>query len=46
MTQWPVPTTHSIVVGGLPLYMEIEAATSSAILPGDLVQFNNPGYDW
>ena len=45
MTQWPVPTTHSIVVGGLPLYMEIEAATSSAILPGDLVQFNNPGSD-
>lgn len=45
MTQWPVPTTHSIVVGGLPLYMEIEAATSSAILPGDLVQFNNPGTD-
>jgi len=45
MTQYPVPTTHSIVVGGLPLYMEFEAATSSGILPGDLVQFNNPGAD-
>ena len=43
MTSFPVPSTHSIVVGGLPLYMEIEAATSSAILPGDLVQYNNPG---
>jgi len=43
MTSFPVPSTHSVVVGGLPLYMEIEAATSSAILPGDLVQYNNPG---
>lgn len=45
MTQYPVPSSHSIVVGGLPLYMEIEAASGSAILPGDLVQFNNPGTD-
>lgn len=43
MTSFPVPSNHSIVVGGLPLYMEFEAATSSAILTGDLVQFNNPG---
>ena len=41
MTQYPVPTTHSIVVGGLPLYLEFEAAEN--ILPGDLVQFNDPG---
>jgi hypothetical protein len=45
MTQYPVPTTHSILVGGLPLFMEFEAAESSAILPGDLVQFNNPPAD-
>jgi hypothetical protein len=45
MTQWPVHSHHSIVVGGLPLYMEIEAASGSAILPGDLVEFNNPGTD-
>ena len=45
MTQYPVPSSHSIVVGGLPLYMEFEAALSSGILPGDLVQFNNPGAD-
>jgi len=40
--QWPVPTTHSIVVAGLPLYMEFEHAaevTTAAILPGDLVEF-------
>jgi len=43
MGQYPVPTTHSIVVGGSPLYLEFEAATNSAILPGDLVQFNSPG---
>jgi len=40
MPQYPVPTTHSIIVGGLPLYLEFEAA--SEILPGDLVQFNSP----
>jgi hypothetical protein len=40
MPQYPVPTTHSIIVGGYPLYLEFEAA--EAILPGDLVQFNNP----
>jgi hypothetical protein len=45
MTTYPVPSTHSIIVGGLPLYMQIEAASGSAILPGDLVEFNNPGAD-
>jgi len=42
MTSYPVPSSNSIVVGGLPLYMEFEAASGSAILPGDLVQFNSP----
>ena len=47
MTQYPLPTTHSIVVGtpsGI-LYMEFEHGDGTAILPGDLVQFNNPGAD-
>ena len=40
MTQWPVPSNHSIVVAGLPLYMEIEHSTDGPdILPGDLVEF-------
>lgn len=40
MTQWPVPTTHSIVVAGMPLYMEFEAGSAGDdILPGDLVEF-------
>jgi len=45
MTQYPVRATHAILVGGLPLFMEFEAAESSAILPGDLVEFNTPGTD-
>ena len=45
MTTYPVPSTHSVVVGGLPLYLQIKAATSSGILPGDLVEFNTPGTD-
>lgn len=45
MTQWPIPTTNSILVDGVPLFLEPEAATASAILPGDLVQFNNPPND-
>ncbi len=48
MTQYPVPTTHSIVVGGLPLYMEFEQGaelTTALILPGDLVEFTSPGGD-
>lgn len=45
MTTYPVPPAHDVFVGGLPLYMEFEAASGSAILPGDLVQFNNPPSD-
>lgn len=48
MTQYPVPTTHSIIVGGVPLYMEFEqgAETGAAlILPGDLVEFTAPSAD-
>lgn len=47
MPQYPVPTTHSIVVGtpsGI-LYMEFLQGDGTAILPGDLVQFNNPPAD-
>jgi hypothetical protein len=47
MPQYPVPTTHSIIVGtdsGV-LYMEFEQGDGTAILPGDLVQFNNPPND-
>ena len=39
MPVWPVASTHSIFVGGLPLIEEFEAA--SEIFPGDLVEFNN-----
>ena len=39
MPQWPVPSTYSIVVGGLPLYMELEHGSGTAILPGDVVEF-------
>lgn len=39
MTQYPVPSSHSIVVGGLPLYMEFEHGSEVAVLPGDLVEF-------
>uniref|UniRef100_A0A6M3LY15 Uncharacterized protein n=1 Tax=viral metagenome TaxID=1070528 RepID=A0A6M3LY15_9ZZZZ len=45
MTQYPIAATNKILVGGVPLHMEFEAATSSAILPGDLVQFNIPASD-
>lgn len=47
MPQYPVPTTHSIVVGtpsGI-LYMEFEHGSGTAILPGDLIQFTNPPND-
>lgn len=47
MTQYPVPSTNSIVVGtpsGI-LYMEFEHGSGAAILPGALVQFNAPGGD-
>jgi len=40
MPQYPVASTNSIITGGLPLYMEFEAA--GTIMPGDLVQFNSP----
>ena len=47
MPQYPVPTTNSIVVGtpsGI-LYMEFEHGDGTAILPGDVIQFNNPPAD-
>lgn len=47
MPQYPVPTTNSIVVGtpsGI-LYMEFEHGDGTAILPGDVIQFNNPPND-
>ena len=45
MAQYPVAAPNAILVGGVPLYMEFEAALNSAILPGDLVQFNNAPTD-
>ena len=47
MPQYPVPTTNSIVVGTASgiLYMEFEHGSGTAILPGDVVQFNNPPAD-
>lgn len=43
MPTWPVASTHSIFVGGLPMIEEFEAA--SDIYPGDLVQFASTGVD-
>jgi len=40
MTQYPVAPSNAILIGGVPLFMEFEAATA-LILPGDVVQFNN-----
>lgn len=48
MTQYPIPATHAILVGGLPLFMEFEQGaelTTALILPGDLVEFTNPPND-
>jgi len=47
MPQYPVPTTNSIVVGTASgiLYMEFEHGDGTAILPGDVIQFNNPPAD-
>lgn len=50
MTQFPVPSTHSILVGGYGAvrFLEFEqgAETGTAlILPGDLVEFTNPPND-
>ena len=47
MPQYPVPAAHSIVVGtpsGI-LYMEFLQGSGTAILPGDMVEFTNPGTD-
>lgn len=47
MPQYPEPSSNSIIVGdgSAVLFMEFESATGSSILPGDLVQFNNPPAD-
>lgn len=45
MTTYPVKPTTLILADGEPLEMEWKAATASAILPGDLVQFNNAPTD-
>ena len=48
MTQYPVPTTWSILVGGLPRFMEFEQGAevgAALILPGDLVEFTNAPAD-
>ena len=45
MTQYPVLATNAILVGDVPLFMEWEAAVSSVILAGDVVQFNAPPGD-
>lgn len=37
MPQWPVPAAHAILVGGLPLFHEYEAAAS--IYPGYVVAY-------
>ena len=41
MTVWPLASTHSILVGGMPHIEEFEA--SAEIFPGDLVEFTNAG---
>ena len=48
MTQYPIPATHAILVGGLPLFMEFEQGAevgANLILTGDLVRFTNPPGD-
>ena len=48
MTQYPVPTTHSILVGGLPRFLEFEQGAevgTALILAGDLVEFTNAPAD-
>ena len=42
MPQWPVPADHAILVGGLPLFHEYEAAAD--IYPGYVVSFTK-AYD-
>jgi len=44
MTQFPVPSDHAILVGGLPRFLELEQGAevgANLILAGDLVQFTN-----
>lgn len=43
MVVYPVPTTRSILVGGVPLFLEGIQGATSMILPGDLVQYTDPG---
>ena len=43
MVVYPVPTTRSILVGGVPLFLEAIQGAETMILPGDLVQFTDPG---
>lgn len=47
MTQYPVPSTHSILVGGYGAvrFLEFEHGSGTAILPGDVVEFTAPGAD-
>lgn len=49
MTQYPVAPSHSVVVGGLPLYLgDLEQGAEvgdALILPGDLVEYTNPPND-
>lgn len=50
MTQFPVPSDHSIVVGGYEAirFLEFEQGAeigAALILPGDLVEFTNPPAD-
>ena len=45
MTQYPVKPSRAILVGGLPLFMEFEQGSGTAILPGDVVEFTNPSAD-
>ena len=48
MTVYPVPSTRSILVGGVALFLEgIQGAETGAalILPGDLVEFTNAPND-
>ncbi len=48
MTQYPIPATHAILVGGLPRFLEFEQGTETGaalILAGDLVEFTNPPND-
>ena len=48
MTQFPVPSTWSILVGGLPRFLEFEQGAevgAALILPGDLVRFTNAPAD-